>query len=186
MFKLTRSWCMSRQSAAAAGWNQSPWKLPSSHTPQCKPGSTCTRCSGRECQRCSQAPSRFWAQLDWHHRSLGKALFTKGALNEKKSLLWTLVRVNAELIAALRQPCPLKISLTLPAGVVLPKEETFEYIERPVRSIHLSGLASKSGRQLLAASCLYQPAQMSGALSTSSLGVLNGQCVYHQSCDINH
>ena len=140
----------------------------------------------RQRLQCSQAPSRFWAQLDWHHRSLGKALFTKGALNEKKSLLWTLVRVNAELIAALRQPCPLKISLTLPAGVVLPKEETFEYIERPVRSIHLSGLASKSGCQLLAASCLYQPAQMSGALSTSSLEVLNGQCVYHQSCDINH
>ena len=94
---------------------------------------------------------------------------------EKKSLLWTLVRVNAELMAALRQPCPLKISLTLPAGVVLPKEETFEYIERPVKSIHLSGLASKPGHQLLAASCLYQPAQMSGALSTSSLGVLNSQ-----------
>ena len=89
-------------------------------------------------------------------------------------------------MAARLQPCPKEISLTLPAGVVLPKEETFEYIERPVRSIHLSGLASKSARQLLAASCLYQPAQMSGALSTSSLEVLNSQCVCQQSCDINH
>ena len=41
-------------------------------------------------------------------------------LFRKESLLWTLLSVNAALIAALRQPCPVKISLTLPAGVVLP------------------------------------------------------------------
>ena len=41
-------------------------------------------------------------------------------LFRKESLLWTLLRVNAALMAALRHTCPVKISLTLPAGVVLP------------------------------------------------------------------
>ena len=86
MCELTCSWCMSRQSAAAAGWNQSPLKLPSSHTPRCKPGSTCTRCSGRYYQQCSQAPGRFWAQLDWHHRSLGKSFVYQESLGVKFSI----------------------------------------------------------------------------------------------------
>ena len=130
-------------------------------------------------------------------------------------------------MAALRQPCPVKISLTLPAGVVLPVKkfqciswQSFNIlfptrtsgdvgalcydnyciclivacniwpalswidfvvagvIKRQVRSIDLSGLASTSVPQRLAASCLCLPAQMSEALSTSSSEVLNGQCVW--------
>ena len=45
------------------------------------------------------------------------------------------------------------------------------------RSKDLSGLASTSERQLLATSRLCQPAQMSGAPSTSSLEVLKDLCV---------
>ena len=45
------------------------------------------------------------------------------------------------------------------------------------RSKDLSGLASTSERQLLATSRLCQPAQMSGAPSTSSLEVLKDWCV---------
>ena len=60
--KLTCSWCMALQSAAAARWSQSLLTLPSSHTPQCKPSSTSIRCSCRESQQRSQAPSRFLAQ----------------------------------------------------------------------------------------------------------------------------
>ena len=103
-------------------------------------------------------------------------------------------------MAALRHTCPVKISLTLPAGVVLPvKSLNFisnnDVLGRVVhsdnccvncvhygankksRSKDLSGLASTSVHQLLASSCLGRPAQMSGAPSTSSLEVLKDQCV---------
>ena len=103
-------------------------------------------------------------------------------------------------LAALRHTCPVKISLTLPAGVVLPvKSLNFisnnDVLGRVVhsdnccvncvhygankksRSKDLSGLASTSAHQLLASSCLGRPAQMSGAPSTSSLEVLKDQCV---------
>ena len=48
---------------------------------------------------------------------------------------------------------------------------------KKLRAKDLSGLASTSVRQLLAASCLCRPAQMSGAPSTSSLEVLKDWCV---------
>ena len=126
LFKLTGSWCMAVQLATAAGWSQSLLMLPSSRTPQCKPSSTSTRCSGRESQQCSQAPSRISSHQDSHHRPLCETLLKNNTF-KKESLLWTLLRVNAALMAALRQLCPVKISLTLPAGVVLPAKNWISF-----------------------------------------------------------
>ena len=92
------------QSAAAAGWSQSLSMLPSSLIPQCKPGSTSSRCSGRDCRCAGPWLSRIgiidpwikqcqtWSETFGSLESFNKVSLREGCTNENPEKVWSFAR----------------------------------------------------------------------------------------------